>query len=107
MSEIKEDSPWIECRLVSCFNLFQKRVHNQSFCGRECCRIYTNARILAAYHSKKNKVTTGRVCKSKDCTTLLSRYNEDEYCSSCQQKQYKSKMEGWGWQLDEFGQRIA
>ncbi len=95
------------CRLDGCETEFEKKVHNQSFCGKEHCRIYTNARILAAYHSKKNKITTGRVCRSKDCNTLLSQYNPEDICSLCQQKQQVKKLEDWGWSIDQEGFRVA
>lgn len=91
----------VECALDECDNEFLKRVHNQRFCSRECCRVYTNARILAAYHAKKNKVTTGRVCKSRGCATLLSRYNEGDHCASCEKKQVRKRMESWGWELND------
>lgn len=97
----------VECALDGCTETFTKRVHNQRFHSRECCRVYTNARILAAYHEKKNKVTTGRVCKSKDCNTLLSRYNEEDTCSLCQQKYQVKKIVSWGWEVDDEGFRIA
>jgi hypothetical protein len=93
----------VVCALEGCVETFEKRVHNQRFHSRECCRVYTNARILAAYHEKKQKVTTGRVCKSRTCDTLLSRYNDDDYCASCQQKQHRKKLKSWGWELTEYG----
>lgn len=92
-----------ECALDECEITFEKKVHNQRFCSRECCRIYTNARILASYHEKKNRVKTGRVCKDKSCSTLLSRYNEGDYCSIHEKEQFISKIQGWGWDCDSDG----
>lgn len=89
------------CAREGCENEFTKRVHNQRFCSRECCRIHTNARILAQYHQKKKRVMTGRVCKTKSCDTLLSRYNDDEFCAKCQQVKFEEKLKGWGWDLDD------
>jgi hypothetical protein len=91
------------CRLEECHNFFLKKVHNQAFCCRECCRVYTNARILAAYHEKKNRTMTGRVCKKRGCKTILSRYNEGEYCSVHEQERHVAKLRGWGWECDEEG----
>ena len=65
--------------------------------------MYTNARILAAYHEKKNRTMTGRVCKTRACKTILSRYNEDSHCASHQQEQQVEKLRGWGWECDEEG----
>jgi hypothetical protein len=90
-----------ECALESCGNIFTPRVHNQRFCQRECTRIFTNARILAQYHQRKNRVMTGRTCKSKSCGTVLSRYNDDDLCASCENKAHRKKLTDWGWQLDE------
>jgi len=90
----------VVCALEGCENEFDKKVHNQRFCSRECCRIYTNARILAQYHERKNKKMTGRVCKTKSCGTLLSRYNEEEYCASCLQKKFEEKLKSWGWGVE-------
>lgn len=98
------DKPFVECRLETCDVQFQKRVHNQSFCSKECCRVFTNARILAQYHDKKNKVMKGRVCKK--CPTVLSRYNEDEYCSVHQEQNHIEKLKNWGWEVNEYGERV-
>ena len=34
----------------------------------------------------------GRVCEVKDCTTLLSIYNEDELCARCDEKARLDRM---------------
>jgi len=107
MTVIKPDSPYVECRREECPNKFQKAVHNQSFCSKECCRIYTNARILAQYHQKKNKVLKGRVCRDSSCSTLLSRYNPEDYCAVHEKKRHLDKLRGWGWKLDESGEIIS
>jgi len=93
----------VECRLDTCENMFTKRVHNQSFCSRECCRIYTNARILAQYHEKKNKVMTGRICASKTCGVILSKYNPGDLCSIHEKKAHIEKLKSWGWNVDDDG----
>lgn len=95
-----------ECALEGCEETFTPKVHNQRFHSRECCRVYTNARILAQYHTKKNRVLEGRVCHTKGCGTLLSRYNDDDYCGVCQQKQFTKKLKAWGWAVDEYGQPV-
>lgn len=91
------------CALEGCEETFLKRVHNQRFHSKECCRIYTNARILAAYHAKKNKKMTGRVCRQRGCSTRLSRYNEGEKCAIHEQRDYVEKLRKWGWQTDDEG----
>lgn len=91
------------CDREECDVEFVKAVHNQRFCSKECTRIFTNARILAAYHAKKNKEMRGRVCREKSCKTLLSRYNEDDYCALCARKNKETQLENWGWDLDTEG----
>ena len=93
----------VVCAREGCEETFAKAVHNQRFCSKECCRIYTNARILAAYHAKKKKKVTGRVCKSKTCETLLSRYNPEDHCANCSTKSKRKQLESWGWDIDEEG----
>lgn len=88
-------------KCAECGTEFEKRVHNQRFCDKECCRVNTNRRILAQYHEKKNRSTEGRVCAEKGCTTLLSRYNDDIYCGSHQLRQHLDKLDRWGWEVDE------
>jgi len=94
----------IECARDGCTEKFNPRVHNQRFHDKECCRIYTNARILAAYHSRKNKKMTGRICKQRGCGTCLSRYNPGELCSVHEQKAHVEKLEAWGWDVDSEGE---
>jgi hypothetical protein len=91
-----------KCKLDGCENTFIPRVHNQTFCQRECCRIFTNARILAQYHEKKNRVMNGRICA--DCNTILSKYNDGKYCSVHEQARHIKKLRGWGWEVNEDGE---
>lgn len=93
----------IKCRLEGCGTVFTPKVHNQTFCNKECVRIHTNKRILAAYHAKKNAVMTGRICASKDCGTILSRYNEGTLCSIHEKREYVEKIRDWGWDSDAEG----
>lgn len=85
------------CRLDGCEVSFSPSVHNQTFCSKEHTRVFTNARILSQYHEKKNRVLTGRTCRHKSCGTILSQYNEDDFCSIHQQEQFTAKLKSWGW----------
>jgi hypothetical protein len=93
----------IQCALETCTVMFTPRVHNQRFHDRECCRVYTNARILAAYHAKKNRKMTGRTCKKRGCGTHLSRYNQGELCATHEEQAYQKKLKDWGWEVDGEG----
>src|SRR5437016_6024527 len=87
------------CRLESCGKSFLAKVHNQSFHEKECCRIFTNARILKQYHEKRKQKLEGRVCKTKNCNTLLSIYNDTPFCALCDHKQNIERWESWGWRI--------
>lgn len=89
------------CRLESCDNYFIARVHNQSFCCKDHCRIFTNARILKQYHEKRHKKLEGRVCNTKTCNTLLSIYNDGSFCALCEHKQNIKRWREWGWRIVE------
>lgn len=96
-----------KCALETCENTFMKRVHNQRFCCRECCRVYTNARILEQYHEKKNKKKTGRYCRKDGCDTVLSRYNEGDICATCERKEFKARLSNWGWEINADGEVVS
>lgn len=91
------------CALEGCPNSYTRKVHNQRFCSRECCRVYTNKRILEQYHERKNRTMTGRTCRTKSCSTVLSRYNEDDFCGVHQQERFTKRLKQWGWYSDSEG----
>lgn len=76
----------IVCHRKGCGNIFKKKVHNQKFCSKECCRIATNEKLLLRYYDNKRPVDEGRICASIDCTTILSKYNKDQFCGACKLK---------------------
>lgn len=79
--------------------MYVKSVHNQKYCSPECCRIATNARLIQQYHDRKAQKSGGkRVCKRKDCNTILSMYNTDDICGACQEKRLDKRLKRWGWQ---------
>jgi ribosomal protein S27AE len=93
------------CANEDCLELFAPKVHNAIYCSAECRKIVTNQKVLNKYYEKKNKQAfRNRVCKNVGCSTLLSRYNEDQICGPCQVNRLKDRLEGWGWnrsKLDE------
>lgn len=102
---MSKEYPTIDCALDGCTETFEKRVHNQRFHSRECCRVYTNARILEQYHEKKNRKLTGRTCRRDGCDTVLSRYNEEDYCASCYSKTWQDRVD-MHWEINEEDQII-
>jgi hypothetical protein len=74
------------CAYEDCVGIkeFEPKTHNQKYCSDECCRIATNKKLKEAYYEKKARLAgVKRICKSKDCNVILSRYNESKYCDRC------------------------
>lgn len=80
----------IICAREGCEETFSRKKHNQKYCGDECCRLATNARIMTNYYKDKER----EAGKTRYCTickdTKLSRYNRKEYCATCQVKREKN-----------------
>jgi hypothetical protein len=73
------------CANKECLNgkEFIPKTHNQKYCSDECCRIATNRRIMEKYYEKKAiRNGASRICKK--CKTKLSRYNQNDVCSTCE-----------------------
>lgn len=72
------------CAYDKCENEFEPKTHNQKYCSDDCCRIATNEKLKEAYYQKKARLAGAkRVCKSKGCNVILSRYNESNVCDKC------------------------
>ena len=72
------------CIRDRCDNEFEPKTHNQKYCSDECCRIATNEKLKEAYYEKKARLAGAkRICKSKGCNVILSRYNESNICDKC------------------------
>ena len=73
------------CAYDQCGQEFEPRTHNMKYCSDEHCRIATNEKLRAAYYEKKDRLAgKKRICKTKDCNVVLSRYNESKVCSRCE-----------------------
>ena len=83
------------CFNSECAKDFTPKTHNQKYCSDECCRIATNRRIMEKYYEKKAiKNGAPRVCKT--CKTKLSRYNQNNICSTCEKNiSYEGKKILW------------
>jgi len=72
------------CAYDQCDKEFEPKTHNQKYCSDECCRIATNEKLKEAYYEKKARLAGAkRICKSKGCNVILSRYNESNICDKC------------------------
>jgi hypothetical protein len=83
------------CFNSECAKDFTPKTHNQKYCSDECCRIATNRRIMEKYYEKKAiKNGAPRICKT--CKTKLSRYNQNNICSTCEKNiSYEGKKILW------------
>ena len=82
------------CAYVDCDNDFKPKTHNQKYCSDECCRTATNIKIKEAYYEKKARLAgKERVCKTKNCKTKLSRYNETDICGPCEANELKKEKD--------------
>lgn len=89
------------CANQECAKVFTAKTHNQKYCSDECCRVATNRRIMEKYYEKK-EIRSGKLRKCAKCKTKLSRYNQNDVCSTCEKNinlTNKSKLLGM---LDEI-----
>ena len=73
------------CADTDCKKDFTPKTHNQKYCSDECCRIFTNKRIMEKYYEKK-AIRGGAKRRCRKCGAQLSRYNESVVCAGCQKK---------------------
>ena len=84
------------CANKECAKVFNAKTHNQKYCSDECCRIATNRRIMEKYYEKK-EIRGGKLRICNKCKTKLSRYNQNNVCSTCEKNSNltnKSKLLG-------------
>jgi hypothetical protein len=73
------------CSNQGCDNEFEPKTHNMKYCGDECCREATNAKIKQKYYDKKARLAgKERICANRGCKTKLSRYNSNMTCEPCE-----------------------
>jgi hypothetical protein len=80
------------CANKTCEKIFDPKTHNQKYCSDECCRIATNKKIMEKYYEKK-AIRSGTKRQCKKCKVLLSRYNSQDICSSCEKKYHIDNKE--------------
>lgn len=72
------------CANNGCEKEFEPKTHNMKYCSDVCCREATNEKIKKKYYEKKERLAgKKRVCETKGCNTILSRYNPDDICAKC------------------------
>lgn len=76
------------CANDGCSEEFEKTTHNQKYCSDECCREATNKKIRQKYYDEKERLSgKKRVCETRGCKNILSRYNDSKICNECYAKQ--------------------
>lgn len=82
------------CANDGCENEFEKSTHNQKYCCDECCREATNKKIREKYYEEKARLSgKKRICSTRGCKNILSRYNEDSICAECVANRDKSNRD--------------
>jgi len=92
----------IPCKNEACKKVFVPKTYNAIFCSADCRRVVTNKKLLDNYYKKKEKKNTKRVCETKKCTTVLSRYNKEDICERCKRERYIKRLVGWGWDEEKL-----
>jgi hypothetical protein len=97
MKEVVNDLPESICENKECSKVFKPKTYNSIYCSAECRKKVTNKRLLEKYHQNKLLLTKKRICKTKNCTTILSRYNKDNICERCKEERLVKRLLQWGW----------
>lgn len=91
------------CANETCNEAFSPQVHNAIYCSVECRKIVTNKNVLDKYYEKKErKLSKKRVCKNKNCKTILSSYNEEDICEPCKTERLITRLSSWGWDEEKL-----
>lgn len=85
------------CKNLDCKKKFIPKSYNSIYCSAACRKVVTNKKLLEKYYEKKRNKNKVRVCKTKACTTILSRYNKEDICEKCKQERYIQRLVDWGW----------
>lgn len=100
------DSEQRVCKNEECNKEFVAKVYNTIYCSPECRKVVTNKKLLENYYRKKENKNKKRVCKTKDCLTVLSKYNKEDICEQCKTERYIKRLVGWGWDEDKLREEM-
>lgn len=90
------------CANEDCLVSFIPKTYNGIYCSAECRKIVTNRKLLEKYYTNKENKKRKRTCITKDCTTILSRYNKEKICERCKTERYIARLVSWGWDEDKL-----
>lgn len=94
------------CTNEECGNDFVAKVYNAAYCSVECRKKVTNKKLLEKYYENKENKNTRRVCKTKNCTTVLSRYNKENICEQCKNERFIKRLVSWGYDEEKLRKEI-
>lgn len=81
---LKTQKTYGEKVCLECGKSFTASKSNQIYCQSECTRKASNKKIIERYHATKAiKSSNDRKCK--ECSSKLSKYNDDNICNPCKQ----------------------
>ena len=85
------------CANEECLKSFTPKTYNGVYCSVECRKYVTNKKLLEKYYTNKENKTKKRKCSTKECGTVLSRYNKEKICERCKTERYIARLVSWGW----------
>jgi predicted Ser/Thr protein kinase len=94
------------CANELCKKHFAAKVYNAIYCGTDCRRIVTNKKLLEKYYELKENKNKKRICKSKDCLTVLSRYNKEIICEQCKNERFIKRLVSWGYDEEKLRKEV-
>lgn len=94
------------CTNQDCLKIFIAKVYNATYCSSECRKIVTNQKTLAKYHENKKNKNNKRICKTKTCTTVLSKYNKENLCEQCKIERFIQRLVSWGWDEEKLRKEL-
>lgn len=72
------------CSRNGCSNEFHAKTHNQKYCSDDCCKIATSEKIKQKNLDRKARLSgKERICKTRGCSNILSRYRDGDFCETC------------------------
>jgi hypothetical protein len=95
-----------ECSNQECKKMFSAKVYNATYCSPECRRIVTNKKLLEKYYENKERKNSKRVCKTNDCSTILSRYNKESICEQCKKERFIKRLVSWGYDEQKLRKEV-
>jgi hypothetical protein len=98
-----EDRSCDECGIE-----FTPKAHNGKYCSAKCRKRATNKKVLDRYYENKERLAgrKQKICKRKNCTTVLSRYNTEDICEAHKIDRFIKRLSRWGWDEEQLRKEL-